>query len=161
MKTNLSKTLFGALVCALLSPLALAGGPRVDLTTRRAIYVTRSKSEIDLKNDKYVAAGGTMTISKSQGEACQGNKCTFHLGIIAIKSGGSGTLSTYGQYTVQTLGTSGNTILFADSEATKQQVLPVKLAIGKNVVTFAIDPAKKIVETDETNNSITVTIVVE
>jgi len=161
MTKNLSKAVFGAFVFALVSPFALAGGPRVDLTTRRAIYVTSSKSEIDLKNDKYVAAGGTITIGRSQGEGCQGNKCTFHLGIIAIKSGGSGTLSTYGQYTVQTLGTSGNTILFADSEATKQQVLPVKLAIGKNVVTFAIDPAKKIVETDETNNSITVTIVVE
>jgi len=70
-------------------------------------------------------------------------------------------LSTYGQYTVQTLGTTGNTIVFANSESTKQQVLPVKLAPGKNVVTFAIDPAKKIVETDESNNSITVTIVVE
>jgi hypothetical protein len=161
MKTNSSRTILGALVCALVSPLALAGGPRVDLTTRRAIYVTKSPSEIDLKNDKYVAAGGTITVGRSQGEGCQANKCTFHLGIIAIKSGDSGALSTYGQYTVQALGTTGNTIVFANSESTKQQVLPVKLAPGKNVVTFAIDPAKKIVETDESNNSITVTIVVE
>ena len=161
MKTTFSKTLFGALVCALLSSLALAAGPRVDLTTRRAIYVTRSKTEIDLKNDKYVAAGGSITINRSQAEGCQGDKCTFHLGIIAIKSGGSGPLSTYGQYAVQTLGLSGNTILFANTENTKQQVLPVKLAVGKNVVTYAIDPAKKIEETDETNNNMTVTIIVE
>ena len=161
MNRKLSRTISAALFGALILPVALAGGSRVDLSTRRAIYVTHSTTAIDLKNDRYVAAGGTITINRSQASGCEGNKCTFHLGIIAIKSGGSGPVSTYGQYTVQALGLTGNTISFADTENTKEQVLPVKLAIGKNLVTFAIDPAKKIVETDETNNSMTVTIVVE
>ena len=160
MNTKLSGTIALASFVALLSPFTLARDSRVDLSTRRAIYVTSSKTAIDLKNDKYVAAGGTITVKKSQGEDCQANKCTFHLGIIAIKTGGPSTLNAYGQYT-GAFGISGNTIVFGNGETTKQQVLPVKLAVGKNVVTFTIDPQNKIVETDEKNNAMTVTIVVE
>ena len=161
MKTKLSGMLSLAFICATISPFALARDSRVDLSTRRAIYVTKSKTSIDLRNDKYVAANGTITLNRRQAESCEGNKCTFNLGIIAIKSGGPSTLNAYGQYTGQTFGSVGNTIVFADSEGTKQQVLPVSLAIGKNVVTFTIDPEKKIAETNEANNSMTVTIVVE
>jgi hypothetical protein len=132
----------------------------VDLSTRRAVYVTSSKTAIDLRTDKYVAANGTITVNRRQAESCQGNKCTFNLGIIAIKSGGASTLSTYGQYTGQ-MGMVGNTIFFAANETTKQQVLPVSLAIGKNVLTFKIDPQNQIAETNETNNSFSVSIVVE
>jgi CARDB protein len=158
MKTKLSKMLALAFLWALVSPCTLAGDSKVDLTTRRAIYVTSSNTAIDLKNDKYVAAGATINVNAHQGQNCQGTGCTFNLGIIAFKSGGSSTLSTYGQYT-GSFGIVGNTIIFGNTERTKQQVLPVKLSYGKNVITFTIDPQKKIVETDETNNTFTVTIV--
>ena len=161
MNTKLSKTFSTAFLFALVSPFTLAGNPGVDLSMRRAIYVTSSKSTIDLKNDKYVAAGGTITVKRSQAEGCEGNWCTFRLGIIAFKSAGPSTLSTYGQFTGQTVGSSGGTIFFANTEGTKQKVLPVKLAIGKNVVTFKIDPQNKVLETDERNNRMTVTIVVD
>jgi hypothetical protein len=161
MNTKLSKTFSTAFLFALVSPFTLAGNSGADLSMRPAIYVTSSKTTIDLKNDKYVAAGGTITLKKSQSVGCEENKCTFHLGIIAFKSGGPSTLSTYGLFKVPTVIYVGNTIFFANTESTKQQVLPVKLAIGKNTVIFTIDPDNKIVETNETNNSFTVTIVVD
>jgi hypothetical protein len=160
MKTKSSVILTLASVWALLSPLTPARDLRVDLSIRRAIYITKSKTSIDLKGDRYVDENRNITLNKRQAESCQGNNCTFNLGIIAIKSGGTSTLSTYGQYT-GAFGIVGNTITFSANESTKQQVLPVALAVGKNTVTFTIDPQKKIAETDEANNSVTVTIVVE
>jgi len=160
MHKKLSGLLSLAFVSALVSPFAFAGDPKTDLTMRRAIYVARNKAAIDLMNDKYVAAGETITLNRRQAESCQDNKCTFNLGIIAIKSGGAAALTTYGQYTGKN-GIAGNSIVFKDSETTKQLVLPVKLSIGKNVITFTIDPQNKIAESDETNNSMTVTLVVE
>jgi hypothetical protein len=160
MKTKSSVILTLASVWALLSPLTPARDLRVDLSIRRAIYITKSKTSIDLKGDRYVDENRNITLNKRQAESCQGNNCTFNLGVIAIKSGGPSTLSTYGQYT-GAFGIVGNTITFAANESTKQQVLPVALAVGKNIVTFTIDPQKKIPETDEANNSVTVTIVVE
>jgi hypothetical protein len=133
----------------------------VDLSLRRAIYLTSSKTAIDLKNDKYVAANNTIKVKKSDAVSCQGDKCIFNLGIIAFRSEGRGTLRTYGQFTGKTLGIVGNTIIFNDGEKTKQHVLPVTLVVGSNVITFTVDPNKQTAETDENNNSVDVRIVVE
>jgi hypothetical protein len=133
----------------------------VDLSLRRAIYLTSSKTVIDLKNDKYVAANNTIKVKKSDAASCQGDKCTFNLGVLAFRSDGRGTLSTYGQFTGKTIGIIGNTIIFNDSEKIKQHVLPVNLIVGVNTITFIMDPNKKTAETDENNNEVAVTIVVE
>ena len=161
MNTKLSKTFSVAFFFALVSPFSLAGNAGVDLGTHGGVYFTGNKSVIEVKNDKYVVAGGTITVKKSQAVGCQGNKCTFNLGIFSFRSGGPSTLRTYGQFTGRTVGIVGNTIVFDTGHNFKQHVLPVGLAIGKNTVTFTIDPQNQIVETDETNNSITVTIIVE
>lgn len=133
----------------------------VDLSMRRAIYIASSKTAIDLKNDKYVTPNSTIKVKKSDALICQGDKCTFNLGVIAFRSDGNGALSTYGQFSGNTIGIVGNTISFNAGEKTKQHVLPVPLKIGLNEITFTVDPNKKTAETDENNNEITVKIIVE
>jgi hypothetical protein len=160
MKTTLFKILCLTLLCSSVSMPVLAGGERVDLSSRTAIYLTGKKAAIDLKNDKYVAAKGTIRVKKSDALSCQGDKCTFNLGIIAFRSPATGTLKTYGQFTGKTLGIVGNTIIFNEGEQTKQQVLPVTLVVGNNIVAFTIDPNKQTAETDENNNSFEVRITV-
>ena len=161
MKTKSCLALCAMLLGELVSPLAFAGDDRIDLSSRRAIYLTGKKSVIDLKNDKYVAAGAFITVKKSDAVSCSGNKCTFGLGVIAFRSGTINAIQPYGQFTGQTFGIVGNTIIFQNGETTKQQVLQVDLSVGANAVTFTIDPQNKIAETNETNNSFTVRINVE
>jgi hypothetical protein len=163
------KTKSGKFVCLLVTLVTLSlvysalgrNNTVEDLSLRRAVYLASSKTEIDLKNDKYVAANSTLKVKKSKALLCQGNKCTFNLGIIAFRSGDDGVLTTYGQFTGKTIGIVGNTISFNAGEKTKQHVLPVELAVGSNEITFTMDPNKKTNETNENNNSITVTIIVE
>ncbi|MCA1636124.1 MAG: hypothetical protein LC785_16140 [Acidobacteria bacterium] len=131
---------------------------QTDLSMRLALYFTGAKTDkIDLKNDKYVAAGGTMELNKSQATNCDGNTCEFNIGFIASRSGNvSGELSTYGLLQVEKGGLVGNTVYFADREKSKQGVLPLKLKMGMNKVTFTIDPYKKAAEASEANNSFSV-----
>src|SRR5687767_12202117 len=161
MKNTIFKILCITVLCSIVSIPVLAGGDTVDLSSRTAIYLTGKKTAIDLKNDKYVATGGAIKVKKSDALSCQGDKCTFNLGVIAFRSTATGTLKTYGQFTGKSVGIVGNTVFFNDGEKTKQHVLPVALAVGINVVTFTIDPNKQTAETDENNNSFNVRIVVE
>ena len=130
----------------------------VDLSMRVALYFTGAKTnKIDLKNDKYVARDGTMELNKSQATNCDGNTCQFNIGFIASRTGNTnGALSTYGLLQVENGGLVGNTIYFADKETIKQGVLPLKLKVGMNKVTFTIDPYKKTAESSEDNNSFSV-----
>jgi hypothetical protein len=165
MKTNIGKFIcLSAVVLASLTlvcgaPLGNAAG--LDLGLRRAVYITGAKTAIDLKSDKYVGANSSIRVKKSDAVSCQGDKCTFNLGILAFRSDGRGTLSTYGQFAGKNIGIVGNTIAFTEGEKIKQQVLPVKLTVGRNELSFTIDPNKKTAESDENNNEIAVTIVVE
>jgi len=130
----------------------------LDLSMRDALYFTGAKTDkIDLKNDKYVTGGGTMELKKSQATNCEGNTCDFNIGFIAFRSGNvNGELSSYGLLQVEKGGLVGNTVYFASGEKTKQGVLPLKLKMGMNKVTFTIDPYKKTAESNEDNNSFTV-----
>jgi hypothetical protein len=148
-------------LCAMGSLLVLANDDRIDLSSRRAIYLTGKKSVIDLKNDKYVTAGGSIKVKKSDAVSCSGDKCTFGLGAIAFRNGSTKPMQTYGQFTGKTFGIVGNTISFQDNETTKQQSLQVALSTGENLISFTIDPQNKIAETNENNNSFSVTIIVE
>ena len=157
-----------AFACALaltLLPAAFAFGQRVrpDLSMRRALYFTGARaSEIDTKNDKYVAENNSMTLRKSDATKCEAGTCVFNLGFIAFRTpaAGSGVLSTYALIQVEGGGLVGNTVYFSASDATRTGVFPVKLSEGVNKVTFQIDPYKKTAESDEGNNSFAVTIVV-
>ena len=152
----------GILAISLLSTTQVFGQrAATDLSMRRALYFTGSKTDkIDPKNDKYVAENGSITISQSSATKCEDGGCYFNIGFIAFRKPSAGVLSTYGLIQAAS-GLVGNTVYFADSEAIKQGVFPVKLAIGSNKLTFQIDPYKKMAETDENNNSFSVTITVE
>jgi hypothetical protein len=159
MKTRLFETSRLMILYTMVSPLVSAGGDRVDLSVRKAIYVTGNKSVIALKSDPFVADGGTKTLTRRQAASCDGDKCTFNLGAIAFRSGG-GQVATYGMFSGK-FGLVGNSISFGNGENSKQMVLPVDLRVGTNTVKFEVDPYKKTAETDENNNSLTVTIIVE
>ncbi len=161
MKTKYFLALCATMFCAIGSVLAFASDERVDFSSRQAIYLTGKKTAIDTKNDKYVTAGGTIKVKRSDAVSCSDNKCTYGLGVIAFRTGSQNAIQTYGQFTGKTLGIVGNTVSFQVNETTKQHILPVDLAVGTNAVTFIIDPQHKIAETNENNNSFTVTIIVE
>ncbi len=138
---------------------ASAASAQTDLTMRGALYFTGSKTtQIDLKNDRFVASGGTMELKASDGANCSNGWCEFNIGFIGFRSGNTtAALSSYGLLQVANGGLVGNTVYFAPAENVKQAVLPLKLKTGANRVTFTIDPYKKTAETNERNNSFSVT----
>ena len=138
---------------------ALAVNAQTDLSMREALYFTGANaSHIDLKKDRYVAKGGTMQIKTSEASKCAGSNCDFNIGFIGFRTGNtSTTLSSYALLQVENGGLVGNTIYFAAAETTKEGVLPLTLSRGINKVTFTIDPYKKTAETNERNNSFSVT----
>lgn len=126
-----------------------------DLSMREALYYTGSKTDkIDLKNDKLVINGGTMELKTSDATNCDGNSCEFNIGFIAFRSGSvNNELSTYGLLQVENGGLVGNTVFFSANEKSKEGILPLKLKMGMNKVTFTIDPYNKTAESNESNNS--------
>ncbi len=129
---------------------------KVDLSMRTALYFTGAKADkIDRANDKYVVKDGTMELKTNQAVGCDGDICEFNIGFIAFaeRPGKSGEVSTYGLFTVENGSSVGNTVYFADKEQIKEGVHKVKLKIGMNKVTFAIDPYEKTPEAKEDNNT--------
>ena len=154
------KNYFGALVIAVIAISAVSTAQaQTDLSMRGALYFTGSKThQIDLKNDRFVASGGTMELKASEATNCTNDTCEFNIGFIGFRSGNTApALSSYGLLSVANGGLVGNTVYFAPAEKTKQAVLPLKLKTGSNRVTFTIDPYKKTAETNERNNSFSVT----
>ena len=124
-----------------------------DLSLRAAIYFTGKKTDkIDLKADKYVTRGGSITVKKSEAVKCDGNRCTFNLGIIVFRDSGVGQLSTYALIKSLGVNETGNTVFFQDGEKIKQAIYPVSLAVGYNKLSAGVDPENKIAESNETNN---------
>jgi hypothetical protein len=161
MKNHLIKAAVTCACLLLIVQFARAQGATTDLSMRRALYFTGAKTnKIDLKNDRYVAENGTMTLKQTDATKCEDGGCYFNLGFIAFRKPAAGALSTY-SLIEGVGGVIGNTVSFADAERTKQGIFPVKLAIGSNKLTFQIDPYKKTTESDESNNRFSVTIVVE
>ena len=135
---------------------------QTDLSMREALYFTGSNGlSINLSKDVYVAKGATLNLSADVAKSCDKNTCEFNVGFIGFRSGNtSSELSGYGLVMVEGLGLAGNTVYFAPAETTKQVVVPTKLKVGHNKLTFTIDPYKKIRETNENNNTFSVTVVV-
>jgi hypothetical protein len=129
-----------------------------DLSMRDALYFTGAKNDkIDTKNDRYVTKGGTMELRASEALSCGGGQCEFNIGFIGFRSGNTaGAITSYGLLQVENGSNAGDNIHFAAGETNKQRVIPLKLRMGLNRVTFTIDPYKKTEETNEANNSITV-----
>jgi hypothetical protein len=154
--------MFFATISLLLLTAASAVFSQTDLSMREALYFTGSKTtHIDVKNDRYVVRGGTMQLKTTNGSNCAGGFCEFNIGFIAFRAGtGEGVLSSYGLLQVDSGGLVGNTIYFGPDEKVKEGILPLKLKSGMNKVTFTIDPYKKTAETNERNNTITVSFIV-
>ncbi len=91
---------------------------QTDLSMREALYFTGSNgSAIDLKNDKYVAKGGTLSVSGATAKSCAQNTCEFNVGFIGFRSGNmDAALSSYGLISVEGSGLVGNTVYFAASK---------------------------------------------
>jgi len=161
MKTRWSSAL--SLFSLLFLCASFAYGQKTDLSLRRALYFTGAKpNKIDVKNDKYVAAGGTITVKKSDAVSCNYESCSFNVGLIAFRDPANGELSTYGEMKKSDGGISGNGIYFADKQKVTQLVVPLMLTPGsKTKVTCLIDPENKTAETDENNNSFIVWITFE
>jgi hypothetical protein len=135
---------------------------QVDLTMREALYFIGPKWTIDLKNDRYAAKGATLSVSAESAESCDGNICQFRVGVIVIRSGDIASVpSSYGVMSVEGGGTVGNSMSFVPRKTTRDFVLPVKLKIGMNRITCKIDRFEKTQETDETNNTFMVNVIVE
>ncbi len=159
MKKRASKIITIFTLCALAATVVSAQ-PRTDLQLRRALYFTgNNPSAIDMKNDKYVAENGVMNIKKSEAFKTEGAYFYFYLGFIAFRDPAGPQFQTYVQYQSK-LQSIGNTTTFLNNEKSRQGVFPLKLQTGRNVIKVVIDPFQKTTETDENNNSFTVTIVV-
>jgi hypothetical protein len=140
-----------------------AYGQQPDFSLRRALYFTGKKADkIDLKNDRYVAAGGTITLKKSEANFCGALGCSFNAGLVAFRNPAQGFAIVYVEMKREDGGIYGNSIHFDDKESTTQLVVPLDLPPGsKTKVACLIDPENKTAETNENNNSFYVWIVVE
>ena len=140
----------------------ISANAQTDLSMREALYFTGAKTEsIDLKNDKYVAKGATIHVGADLAKSCDVGTCVFNIGFIGFRSGNTASaLMTYGLIKHDGGGLFGNELYFAPSATTRQGVYPVKLNAGQNKLTFTIDPYKKAAETNERNNTFSVTVVV-
>lgn len=150
------------LLLTFVSAVSAKAQTQTDLTSRQALYFTGTKtSSIDLKTDVYAAKDATLNVSAAIAKSCDNNTCEFNVGFIGFRSGNVTTeLSSYGLISVAGTGLFGNTIHFAASDATRSVVVPVKLKPGMNKLTFTIDPYKKIAETNERNNTFSVSVLV-
>jgi hypothetical protein len=162
MKNKLIKAAVTCACLLLTVQFARAQVGTTDLSMRRALYFTGAKTDkIDLKNDRYVAENGTITLKQSDATKCEDGGCYFNIGFIAFRRPTGGALSSYALIG-KNIGFDGIELEFPDKAGTLQRILSIKLPIGsQNKLTFQIDPYKKTLETDENNNSFSVTVIVE
>jgi hypothetical protein len=132
----------------------------VDLRLRQDILFTGQKTTFS-SSDRVTQAGGTLTLNKREAVKCDGKYCTFNLGVVVYRDSSDGVLSTYALIRSEQGGIGGNTVIFQAGEQRKGVIYPVALAIGKNKVIAEVDPYKKAAETNETNNTVAITIIVE
>nr|MDQ3804983.1 hypothetical protein [Acidobacteriota bacterium] len=100
------------------------------------------------------------TLSKSEALECAGDHCTFNLGFFVQRSGGEGALTSFAQVGGPSLANVGNSVVFDAGVRSRDFVVPVKLKVGENNIRVSIDPFDKTPETNEGNNSFTVTVTV-
>jgi len=143
-----------------------SGGPgdkpatTVDLMMRPALYFNGKSSMKVETASKYATPDKAMTLQKSEALECAGDYCTFNLGFFVQRSGGEGTLTSFAQVGGPGLASVGNSFLFDAGARSRDFVVPVRLKVGENKVRVSVDPYDKTPETNEGNNSFTVTVTV-
>ena len=133
----------------------------VDLSLRRTLYFTGARTDKVDTRAKFVAENGTVTINSSSALKHEGDYFVFNLGFFVYRSSAEGELSTYALIRGPKIGIVGNNVVFHAGATTKDVIYSVNLLKGKNTVIVEVDPYKKITETNESNNSFEVTIIVQ
>lgn len=133
----------------------------VDFSFRPALYINGTETGKVNTTARYVTAGKTITVKKSEALSCDGNTCTFNLAFFVFRNNGDGEVATYALIRGNTIGIVGNTVSFQNGSRTRDVVFPCKLKVGENKLTVEVDPYKKTAESNENNNSFEVTIIVE
>ncbi len=132
------------------------------------LFVTKD-DKID-KEDKFVAKGGTLSISTNEAMLCERNTCVFKIGFIISRKLTQGTkvaidVQLYAKqgdaYVKQNDEGPGGMvkamISFPELSKTQSKILPLKLKVGKNTVTLDINRQTSIPDGDS-NYSVKVTI---
>jgi hypothetical protein len=132
----------------------------VDLSMRQALYNNGAETQKVNTQARYVAAGKTITLKKSEALSCEGDHCTFNLGFFVFRNGAQGELSTYAIIDGE-IAIVGNSLSFQQGATTQSMILPCKLKVGVNKLTVTVDPYKKTAETNENNNQFEVTVILE
>jgi hypothetical protein len=132
-----------------------------DLTMKPGVYFPGSKLTIDQTKDKFVSKGMRIDVFGDQAIRFEDGYYVFHMGIIALRSGTTvpNYMMTFGVFSTKG-GTSGNEINFQPGRTSGTLVVPVKVKSGANRVEFAIDPYQKKIESNETNNTLWINVVV-
>ena len=144
-----------------------SGGPgdkpaaNVDLLMRQALYFNGAPAAKVNTASKYATPDKPMTLKKSEALSCAGDFCTFNLGFFVQRSSAEGALTSFAQVGGPGLDSVGNSFSFAAGSRSRDFVVPVKLKAGQNRLRVDVDPSDKTPETNEANNSFTVTINVE
>lgn len=134
---------------------------KVDLMMRQALYYNGKDTSKVNTASKYAMPGQAMTLKKSEAKQCVGDTCTFNLGIFIQRNSPTGTLYGYAQMLGENGFNVGNSFTFKQGQQSKDFVLPVKLKMGANKIKVTVDPYKQVAESNESNNSFEVTIVLE
>lgn len=132
-----------------------------DFSLRAALYNNGAQTQSVNTAAKYVTPGKSLTLKKSEAVGCEGDSSSFNLAFFVFRNSDQVELSTYAAIKGKTVGFIGNTVTFAKGSTVQDMVLLTKLKVGENKLTVEVDPDKKLLETNEGNNSFSVTIIVE
>lgn len=137
------------------------GDSTVDLSLRAALYANGANSKSVNTSAPFATPEKSLVLKKSDALECAGLSCTFNLAFYIFRNSGAGTLTAYARIGGASLGSAGNTFIFAKGKTTKDVVLPVKLGFGENTLKVTVDPFAQVAESNENNNSFTVKIVLQ
>jgi hypothetical protein len=162
--------------------LAASGAAAQDLSARKSIFFTGTDTksnyaaEVAAQYSSVPAPGvfrktpDVLTIKTSQAIKCAADgTCEFNLGVTAWRVPAAGTakdpLTATGRFTTDGGANVSGPVNFKYSGNSDLEtfdfIMPVKMKVGKNQVTFAIDPENKVTENDESNNRFSVIFNVE
>lgn len=130
----------------------------VDLSLRKDVYFNGSNTVTLDRNGSYGSPTAPLTIKRNKGSECEGNVCTYNLGFIIFRNAGKGSLSVYAGFSGSSIGSIGNTYIFKAGQTIREVILPVRLPLGQHVIKAAVDPSNKISESNDANNSFSVTV---
>ena len=148
-----------AIALAILA-LGVTARAQVDLTMKGGVYLTGTKLSIDPSSDRFVAKGTRVDVFSDQAVGFENGVYTFNMGVVALRTSPKPYfLSTNVLFKTPAVYV-GNTVNFGYGRGQAHYVVGVKLKSGGNRVVVLIDPDQKKIESDETNNTFWIDVVV-